>query len=76
MAIEQQPVAKALQLLFQVGYDEQTGEILTKRRTYSKLNLNATPETLFTFAQKIEALQTKSLMEVGVRDDSLLTQAI
>lgn len=70
------PQSRSLQLVFQVGYDPISGDIETKKRTYPNINLNATPQNMLDFAEKIVSLQQNQIIRTNIKDESLLTKEI
>lgn len=61
-------VKSQLQLVFQVGNGED-GEVLIRRKTYSRVKTEATANQLFAVAQAIANLQSFPLISI-VRNDT------
>ena len=66
-------IQSRLQLFFEQGFDEETGEIITKTKSFNNIKTVATAEELLTTATTLASLQQFPLNEVRRNDVALLT---
>jgi len=73
MAVEKTVTYSSMSLSFNQGLDEFGKEII-KKRTYSNVKPDATPENIFNVATAIGGLCKYTLEEVGLNERSTLVQ--
>lgn len=62
-----------LQLVFDNGVDETTGNIVTKLKSFNNVKTNATPEQLLAIAEALVPLQTLPIHMIKRNDTELIT---
>lgn len=73
MAIAEK-VDSRLQLIFIAGFDEITGDIITKTKSFNNIKTEATTEELLRVTEALVSLQQYDLQAVRRNDTSLLSQ--
>lgn len=68
-------VNSRLQLVFEVGFDDETGDVITKTKSYNNIKTTATAEQLIAVSEALVSLQQLSLQTVRRNDTTLLTKA-
>lgn len=66
-------IQSRLQLYFEVGTDLETGDIITKTKSFNNIKTEANVEQLIDVAHSLASLQQYPLAEVRRNDVSLLT---
>lgn len=66
-------IQSRLQLYFEQGIDDETGDIITKTKSFNNVKTSATPEQLLNVADTLASLQQHPLYEVRRNDVALLT---
>ncbi|CQR47899.1 hypothetical protein BN1058_02232 [Paraliobacillus sp. PM-2] len=64
-----------LQLVFDNGLDEESGEIITKTKSFNNVKTDATADQLLAIAKALIPLQTLPLLMVKRNDTELITEA-
>ncbi|MBU5595459.1 DUF1659 domain-containing protein [Amphibacillus sp. MSJ-3] len=67
-------IQSRLQLYFEVGVDLDTGEVITKAKSFNNIKPEATAEQLMNIANALTSLQQFPLHEVRRNDVSLLSE--
>lgn len=65
-------IQSRLQLFFNVGTNEETGDVITKTKSFSNIKPEATTEDLMNVAGILSSLQQHPLAEIRRNDVSLL----
>ncbi|MBB6454834.1 hypothetical protein HNQ94_003323 [Salirhabdus euzebyi] len=73
MALEQK-VSTQLQLIFQVGLDEE-GNMMLKNKNFNNVKTDATADQLFAVASVLEPLQERTLHGVERNDSSIVVSS-
>ncbi|WP_067839990.1 DUF1659 domain-containing protein [Amphibacillus sediminis] len=63
-----------LQLLFEVGLNEQTGDPVTRTKSFNNISIEATSEQLLNVAQTLASLQKHPLHMVRRNDTAILSE--
>jgi len=75
MAVEAIPFNSSMQIVYDIGEDEE-GKMITRRRTFTNVKVDAADEDLFEIAVAFQGLQEHAIAGIYVLDKTSLEQGI